>query len=56
MSLDNQIYATLTFEKGQQVGTIEPATIIPVDDPLWISLHLMCRHNLENYRLTILQE
>ena len=26
---------SVTLERGQQVGVIKSATIIPVDDPLW---------------------
>ena len=49
----------VTLAKGQQVGRVEPATIVPEDDPLWEDSSvqvLLCQNNSDPARLLKLQE
>ena len=51
IELNNWGMEPIIFKKGQQVGTIEPATVIPADDPLWTDADpqvLLCQSSSTN--------
>ena len=42
----------LTLEKGQQVGIVEPITVVPAEDPLWTDTQVLLCQTSDNDTVT----